>query len=103
MAAHVATQEANPARTMWRTILQVGIPAFSSLVLILPFIIQEVLATFGETMPPELRAWLAGTAAFITALAGLLARLMTNPAVNDWLRRYAPKLAPDPQPVDNQQ
>lgn len=98
MANHAATQEANPARATWRTVFQVGVPALVGFVLILPELLQLVLNEVGEVLPEGFRLWLTGAVVVVTAFAGLLARLMANPALNDWLRRHFRALAPDHQP-----
>jgi hypothetical protein len=97
MADHEATptQAEFPGRAALRTAVQVGIPAFLGLLLILPQIIQTVLDGFGQHLPPELYAWLAAAAAVITAASATLARLAAIPGVIDWTRRFLPFLAPD--------
>jgi hypothetical protein len=97
MAKHLATQEQNPGRTTWRTIIQVAPSAIIGLVILLPLIIEEVLNGFGEQMPESMRLWLLGAAAFITALSATLARIMAIPAVNDWFRKHFKPAAPDHQ------
>jgi len=90
-----STQGAFPGRAALRTAVQVGIPAFLGLLLILPLIIQEVLAGFGEHLPPGVYAWLAGAAAVITAASATLARISAIPGVIEWTRKFLPFLAPD--------
>ena len=68
-----------------RTLVQVGIPAILVLVVIVPEIVRIILDGYGDTLPPELRLWLVGAAGLITATAGVLARVMAIPAVNEWL------------------
>ena len=99
MAEHLATQELNPGRTTWRTIIQVAPSAILGLVVLLPIIIEEVLKGFGEQMPESIRLWLLGVAAFVTALSATLARIMAIPAVNDWFRKHFKPAAPDHQEV----
>jgi len=64
-----------------RTIVAVGIPAFISLALVLPQIIEAL----GLPLTSELYAWLVGVAAGVTAIAGAITRVMAIPAVNGWL------------------
>lgn len=71
-----------------RTLLQVGVPAYVLLVAVLPPVLQLVLESFGETMPPAVTLWLAGAATALTGFAGLMTRVMALPVVNDWLSRY---------------
>lgn len=91
----LSTQERNPASAVIRTILQVGVPAFLSLGVVLP----EILAVIEENMPgvlPEgLRLWLLGAAGILTGASAAIARIMAIPAVNDFLREYFPWLAPE--------
>lgn len=97
MGDHLATstQAANPGRATLRTAVQVGIPAFLALLVIVPQIIQEVVDGFGQHLPDGLRLWLAGAAAVITAASATITRVMAIPGVIDWTRRYLPWLAPD--------
>jgi hypothetical protein len=92
-----STQAAFPWRAAWRTVVQVGIPAFIGLLWILPLIIQEVLDGLGEQLPPAVYGFLAAAAATITALAGVLARISALPGVIAWTRKYLPFLAPEPK------
>lgn len=99
MGNHVATtattQSDFPLRAALRTAVQVGIPAFLGLLVILPLIIQEFLAGIGEHLPPDVYAWLAGSAAVITAISATLARISAIPGVVQWTREFLPFLAPD--------
>ncbi|AXH44404.1 holin [Arthrobacter phage Kumotta] len=89
------TQARYPWKTALRTAFQVGIPAFVGLLVILPPILTDVVATFGHQLPPGLTAWLAGAAATITAASAVLARVSAIPGVIEWTRKYLPFLAPD--------
>lgn len=82
------TQTDYPWKATLRTLVQVGIPAFVTLVGILPLIIQIILEELGEQMPDGLRLWLVGVAALLTAVATALARIMAIPAVNAFLTRW---------------
>lgn len=94
-ATPVSTQAAFPIRAAIRTAVQVGLPAFIGLLLILPPIIQTVLDGFGRHLPPEMYAWLAGAAVVITAASATLARISAIPGVIEWTRKFLPFLAPD--------
>lgn len=94
-ATPVSTQAAFPIRAALRTAVQVGLPAFIGLLLILPPIIQTVLDGFGQHLPPEIYAWLGGAAAVITAASATLARISAIPGVIEWTRKFLPFLAPD--------
>lgn len=86
LAPAVPTQVARPWRATWRTVVQVGIPAFLVLLGVLPVVLETVIDGMGNHLPDGVRAWLAGAALFITALAGTLARVAAIPAVNNALR-----------------
>lgn len=82
----VPTQVARPWRATWRTVVQVGLPAFLIFAGVLPEILETVIGGMGDTLPAGVRAWLAAAAAVVTAAAGTLARIAAIPAVNDWLK-----------------
>ena len=64
-----------------RTAVQVGIPTFLSLALVIPQIIEAL----GLPADNELRLWLVAVAAGITAVAAAITRIMAIPGVNAWL------------------
>lgn len=82
--------EAEKSNAFWRTILQVGPSAALGLLLILPQILEEILTAYGEQLPPELYAWLVGATATITLVAGILAKVMAMPRVQQWIARWLP-------------
>jgi hypothetical protein len=82
----VPTQVARPWRATWRTVVQVGIPAFLILLGVLPEVLETVIDGMGDHLPDGVRGVLAAAAAFITALAGTLARIAAIPRVNDALK-----------------
>lgn len=82
----VPTQVARPWRATWRTVVQVGIPAVVILVGVLPEVLETVIDGMGDHLPADVRGVLAAAAAFITALAGTLARVAAIPAVNNALK-----------------
>ena len=75
---------------IWRTIVQVGIPAAIGLALILPDVIAAIDADLGEQLPPGFRVAMLGVAATITAVSGVMVKIMAMPKVNDWLSRWTP-------------
>lgn len=77
------TQVRRPWRAVLRTALQVGIPLF----LLLPLMIQIIVDELGETLPPAFTAWLLAAAGVITAIAAVIARLMAIPQVELLLRQ----------------
>lgn len=64
-----------------RTIVQVGIPTFLAVALVIPQIIEAL----GLPVDSEIRLWLVAVAGGITAVAAALTRVMAIPAVNTWL------------------
>jgi hypothetical protein len=82
----VPTQVARPWRATWRTVVQVGIPAAIILVGVLPEVLETIIDGMGDHLPADVRLALLAAAAFITALAGTLARLAAIPRVNDALK-----------------
>lgn len=93
------TQTRLPWRATIRTIVQVGIPA----IFLLPTLIQYVIEELGPHLPPAATAWLVAAGVIITAVAGLIARIMAHPTVELALRRLpgaAFAAQPKPKPVD---
>lgn len=85
--------EPEKANAFWRTMLQVGPAAAVSLLLILPAVLQDILDSFGQSLPPGLYAVLAATTAAVTLVSGILAKLMARPDVQRWLAEYMPFFA----------
>lgn len=81
------------SNAFWRTLLQVGPAAALSLLVILPEILQMVVDSFGESLPPRVYAVLAAITAGVTLVAGILAKVMAMPVVQAWLAKYAPLFA----------
>lgn len=77
-----------PNQRAIRTALAVGIPTAVGLVGLLPFVIEAVLARYGEQVPVGL--WLLDAAAFITTTAAVVSRVMAIPGVDERLRRCTP-------------
>lgn len=98
MAEHAAATPTAPRRAAIRTAIQVGIPAFVSLLGILPLIIQAIVDGFGQHLPPALYSWLLAAAVVITAASATIARIMAIPAVIAWTRANLAWLAPAPVP-----
>lgn len=93
--APLSTQELNPASAVIRTILQVGVPAFLSLGVLLPEILDVIEKNMPGVLPEGLRLWLLGAAGVLTGASAAIARIMAIPGVNDFLRQYLPWLAPE--------
>lgn len=73
-----------------RTIAQVGVPAITLLVVVLPEVIREIDENMGEHLPPAFRAWMLGLAVLLTAIAATITKVMALKSVNDWLSRWTP-------------
>ena len=82
-AAKKATEIWYKSQRVLRTIVQVGIPSFLAFALVLPQIIEAL----GLPVDSEIRLWMVGVAAVITAIAGAISRVMAIPAVNAWLTK----------------
>lgn len=78
-----ATEIWYKAQRVLRTIVQVGIPAILGFALLLPQLIEAL----GLPVDSELRLWLVGVAAVVTAVAAAITRIMAIPAVNAWLTK----------------
>lgn len=66
-----------------RTAVQVGVPTFLALALVLP----QIIDALGLPVESALYLWLVGLAAGVTAVAAALSRIMAIPAVNTWLTK----------------
>lgn len=90
-----STQEANPRQTMNRTGVQAFIGAAIGLLGLVPLILDIVLETMGEQLPPSVFLWLTGALAVSTGVSVTASRIMAVPGVNEWLRANAPWFAPE--------
>lgn len=96
----VPTQVANPKRASWRTFVQTAIATLITLNVSLP-IIATFLADNSDVAAKILGQWygpiVAGVnfAVIVAAfVAKLIAQIMAIPAVNAWIEKYLPALAP---------
>lgn len=91
MAKHaIVPAPTNVGERVKRTVLQVGVPAFLFLVVVMPPVIDVIDAELGEHLPEGFRLWMLGAAALLTAVSAAVARIMALPVVNDWLSRHTP-------------
>ena len=91
MAKHAQVPApSNVAERIKRTALQVGVPAFLFLVVVLPPVIQVLDEELGEHLPEGFRLWMLGAATVLTAVSVAVTRIMALPMVNDWLSRHTP-------------
>lgn len=82
-----------PNQRVWRTIFQYIAGTIIGLFIALTTVqlfAPSVLEAAGEILPPSWLAWLTGAIAFCGTLAGVLAKIMAIPVVNEWLSRYTP-------------
>ena len=80
-----------PNQRVWRTILQVAASVILGLVAFvagLAWFAPQFVAALEPILPADWYVWLLGAVTFISALAGVLARIMAIPGVNDWLSRH---------------
>ncbi|MFK0072646.1 hypothetical protein [Arthrobacter woluwensis] len=95
--AETSTQARYPWRAAARTFIVVVIPAFIGLAVLLPVIVDTLLAGVGHLLPPEWRAWMTAAAFALAALAGALTKIAALPGVIAWTKRWLPMLAPEPK------
>ncbi|MFC3504441.1 hypothetical protein ACFOOK_26215 [Micromonospora krabiensis] len=81
------------ARKRIRTAFQAFVSACAVLLVVLPIVMIEM----DGVLPDKMYAYLGAAVAAITAVASLVTRLMTVPAVKDFIDRFAPWLAAEPQ------
>jgi hypothetical protein len=86
-----ATQTKHPWRATIRTLIQAGIAAAAATPLVYTAITQADPGTS------------AGAAAAFLAVAGGMTRVAALPAVDQFIRRFMPYLAPDPFGPDSQE
>lgn len=87
----VASQVSDPWTATKRTMLAVFLSSGAVLTVVAE-ILREFAAAFTDLLPGSVIAWALGAAAFCTATAGLVTRIMAIPAVNEalrWLRMKA--------------
>ncbi|WAC65197.1 hypothetical protein OVA14_07290 [Agrococcus sp. SL85] len=79
MTIPATTQQAHPWRAAWRTAVEVGAVLSAAAIAAGP-LLSDFVAHFwpGSAVVP----WIAGTIAFLSALAGLLAKLAALPQVD---------------------
>ncbi|MCW2132871.1 hypothetical protein [Arthrobacter sp. VKM Ac-2550] len=88
MADHRATtQTAYPWKATLRTVLEVGIPAFALVLIVIPQVLNILAEELGAVLPESVTAWLLAAAATVTLVAGALARIAAIPGVNALLTR----------------
>lgn len=95
----MSTQVRFPARAVARTIVQNALPTL----LIVPIVINLISEGLGVYLPAQAVAALAVSSAFITALAGVLAKVMAIPQIDAWLDKWKLSSAPaqkDETPVE---
>ena len=96
----LSTQERQPWRATLRTMIQTSIPLILALPAILPIVQTWVDENRGGVLPESAAVIVAGGIATLTAVSGLIARLMAVPAVNQWFRDHLHILAPESRQHD---
>lgn len=85
MAEPQSTQERHP----WRSSIRTGFQVAVALATLIPYVVTEA------DIPAE------GAVGQVVGVAVVVARVMALPGVNAFLKRYAPGLAPDSEPVQH--
>lgn len=87
--SHLAPRTATQVLYPWKAAARTAIQAFLAFVgLLLAALAIPEVRTFGETyLPPSWFAWILGAAAFLSALAGILAKVMALAQFNEFLTR----------------
>jgi|GEM_PF-3256058 len=80
-----ATQVQHPVKAVLRTIVQVGIPVFIALGIVVPQIVDIILEQFGQSLPEQVTVVLLATAGIVTGVAAVITRIMAIPLVNQFL------------------
>ncbi|QGZ16916.1 hypothetical protein SEA_LITTLETOKYO_24 [Arthrobacter phage LittleTokyo] len=101
MGKHEAapTQVAHPWRAMFRTAVEVGVPAFALVLFAGPAVLNILAEELGAVLPPGVIAWLLGAAALLTAVSAALARIAALPRVNEALKRVKLDAGPPSPPA----
>lgn len=91
--AHVApdpqtTQQAEPGRATWRTVVQAILATIVTLGVVVPLVVAIIGEELGDVLPEGWYAWLLGAAGVIGAISGAVARIMAIPQVDEWLNRH---------------
>lgn len=84
------SQLAHPRKATLRTAFAVAIVLVPCYVVVIPVILDSM----GEYLPDDVRAWLAASVVFVTALIAAVTRIMALPAVNDALTALGLGVAP---------
>lgn len=98
----VPTQIANPSRASWRTFLQAVIPFLVMLNLLMPLIQQflvdniEDATTILGPVYPYVVLGVNILVVLFSLVSKLIALIMANPTVNDWITKHLSFLSPIP-------
>lgn len=97
------TQVANPSRASWRTFIQSVIGtliAVNAALIVVQGFLQENAEVIGNYLPPNLYGPLVAGLNGVVIIGGLLAKLvaliMANAKVNEWIKAHASWLAAIP-------
>lgn len=83
----------------WRAAARTGVQVIVSLALLWPLVqpaVDELLAALA--LPGPVAAWVAGAITVVGAVSTFIARLSALPAVDTFVQRFMPWLAPTPKP-----
>lgn len=90
-AIAVTNPVTDPRIAVIRTVLQnivATIVTVATAIIAVAALAPQILEALADVLPPEVYAWLAGAVAFLGALAGALAKIMSMPKVNEWLSKF---------------
>lgn len=95
MSDRTTTQQQHPARAAVRTAVQGFLGTLFTLGLVLPVAASIVATDLAAYLPPGWGAWLIAAAAFVAAVAGVVARIMAIPGVDAALKRLGLSSGPE--------
>lgn len=82
----------------WRAAARTGVQVIVSLALLWPIVQPDVVEFLDAlALPGPVAAWIAGAIAVVGAVSTFIARLSALPAVDTFVQRFMPWLAPTPK------
>jgi hypothetical protein len=96
--ASLTTQQAQPGRASRRTLVQTAVGYLIVFGAVAPAVITIAGEQLEGVLSPEWYAWVLGAGATVTAISGLIARIMAIPAVDSWLQKVHLASSPEVRP-----
>lgn len=81
------TQVTHPWKATLRTFVQTWIAGAVAFLLAWP-LVEPVISEYVDTLPPYIARFVLPTVTVIASIAGLVAKLMAIPRVNEWLTHH---------------